>query len=203
MYADLTTLSCDALAIHDVVRNLGERVSGSDLAGTLRGAWTVENGTLAEVIMVRTFESLDDLYADHRRQHLSTAPFGIERGIVQFSMQGHELFDFCEPMDAGEHGSIYEIRTYELKVGTLGRTLGGWRAALPQRAPHSPLAIGMMSMDGPPSITHIWPFSDGNQRLSVRSRLYADGLWPPRYGPESIQRGSSSIVLPTAFSPWR
>ncbi|MBM9464394.1 NIPSNAP family protein [Aeromicrobium sp. YIM 150415] len=203
MYADLTTLSCDGLAIHDVVRDLGEQVRESNLAGALRGVWTVENGPLPDVVVVRTFESLTDLYADHRRQHLSTAPFGIERGIVQFSMRGQEVFDFCKPMDGGEHGSIYEIRTYELKVGTLSRTLGGWRAALPRRSPRSPLAIGMMSLDGPPSITHIWPFSDSNQRLSIRRSLYSEGLWPPQYGPESIRSGSSSIVLPAPFSPWR
>ncbi|GAB3981030.1 NIPSNAP family protein [Actinoallomurus acanthiterrae] len=203
MYADLTTLSCEALEVANIASALTDVKGSPELPGELRGVWITENGVLGEVIMVRTFADLDELFTDHRDQYLKKVPFGLVNGVRGFRMRAHEVFDFADILPPGEHGAIYEIRTYELKVGGLAPTLAGWRGALPRRMPRSPLAIGMSSLDGAPSITHIWPFSDANERMRLRAELYDENLWPPEDGPQSIDLGTSTIALPATFSPWR
>jgi hypothetical protein len=202
LYADLTTLSCDVLKAAEIASTLTSMSGSPNLPGDLRGVWIAENGVLGDVILVRTFEELSDLFADHRHQYLQQQPFGLTCGVHAFAMKGHEVFDFAGILPAGQHGRIYEIRTYELKVGGLTPTLDGWRSALPGRMSRSPLAIGMSSLDGPASITHIWPFQDANERMRLRAELYSENLWPPKGGPQSIDLGTSTIALPAPGSPW-
>jgi hypothetical protein len=117
-------------------------------------------------------------------------------------MHAHETFDFAEVLQPGRPGDVWEMRVYDLTLGGLAPTLAGWREVLPGRMPRSPLAIGMSALDGRPSITHIYPFAGSDERMSLRAGLFRDGLWPPTNGPESIEHGTSSILLPAPGSPW-
>lgn len=202
MYVDLTTISCEVLDAVDLGATLAHNTRSSSVSGDLRGVWYAENGVIGQVIMVRTFEKFDHLLDDHREQFVASSPFGLGDRVRAFTMRAHEAFDFADIMPAGRYGDIYEMRIYELKMGGLAPTLAGWREVLPGRIPHSPMAIGMSALDGRPAITHIYPFADANERMQLRSDLYRDNLWPPTSGPESIDVGTSTIMLPAKGSPW-
>lgn len=75
---------------------------------------------------------------------------------------------------------VYELQTYELKPGGLPPTLAGWEAAMPAREPMSHLVINMYVLDGAPRIMHIWPYSGVDERVAIRAKSYAEGIWPPK-----------------------
>jgi hypothetical protein len=54
--------------------------------------------------------------------------------------------------------------TYVLKHGGVEPTIAAWEAAMPRRSDYSPLLAAFHSLDGPPRITHIWPYADLAQR---------------------------------------
>ena len=68
-------------------------------------------------------------------------------------------------------------------------TLARWEAAMPAREPMSHLVINMYALDGPPRITHIWPYAGVDERLAIRANSVTDGIWPPKGGPEQILGG--------------
>lgn len=203
MYSDLITLRCDVMAVASVLEQLEDAIGSTALSESVRGVWTIENGVIGTIVLVRVFHDLDQMMADHTAQYLSASPFAIQSGLNEFSFRSYQTFDFADVLEPGHYGGIYEIRTYHLKLASLQQTLAGWKRALPSRLPVSPLAIGMHAIDGPPTITHIWPFKDSNSRIAVREKLYSDGLWPPHGGPESILHGTSTIALPARYSGWR
>jgi len=48
---------------------------------------------------------------------------------------------------------------------------------------------------------HIWPYASLEQRLDVRSRAVADGVWPPENSGPQLQKMNSTVYLPASFSP--
>ncbi|MCW3698922.1 NIPSNAP family protein [Burkholderia cenocepacia] len=65
----------------------------------------------------------------------------------------------------------------------------------------SHLVADMHVIDGPPRITHFCRFANLKERMALRARHYAEGLWPPKGGPQQIERATSTIFLPEAWSP--
>ena len=66
----------------------------------------------------------------------------------------------------------------------------------------SPLVALLHSIDGPPRITHIWPYASIDARFMLRAEAVAKGIWPPKGAPEWLTGDmQSTIALPTAISP--
>lgn len=74
---------------------------------------------------------------------------------------------------------------------------------MPARSLLSPLTVNMYALDGQPRITHIWPFASADQRAAIRAKSYADGIWPPKGGPQQFFEATSVLAYPTDFSPLR
>jgi hypothetical protein len=80
----------------DAVSNCAHRwVSDADAAGRLLGAWRTEIGELSRIIVMRSFETMDELQHDRNRALTSEQPFGIESACVQFTMESYALFPSC------------------------------------------------------------------------------------------------------------
>ncbi|KAA9148182.1 NIPSNAP family protein [Amycolatopsis acidicola] len=200
MIYELATLS---LRLRSVPRALsGIEAATTKAPGTLLGCWETEIGEIiTRLLVLRGFESAEELAEERRRQLFSADPFGIGEDLTGMRLETYEKFPFLPDVRPGKYGSVYEFRTYELKMGGLAPTMEGWREAVPERTRMYPLTITMYALDGVPRITHIWPFPDLNARLDIRRESYERGIWPPRNGPESIDRATSTIALPTAISP--
>ncbi|MCY1363036.1 hypothetical protein D9M69_497790 [compost metagenome] len=54
-----------------------------------------------------------------------------------------------------------------------------------------------------PRYLHIWPYASLEQRLDVRTRAVADGVWLPENSGPQLQKMHSTVYLPAAFSPLR
>ncbi|HVV13647.1 NIPSNAP family protein [Amycolatopsis sp.] len=202
MIYELATLS---LRLRSVPRALPRIEAATSAApGRLLGCWETEIGEIVtRLLVLRGFESAAELAEERRGQLFSADPFGIGEDLTGLRLETYEKFPFLPDVEPGEYGSVYEFRTYELTIGGLPPTIDGWRAAVPGRTAMYPLTVAMYGLDGAPRITHIWPFPDLNARLEIRRESYERGIWPPRNGPESIRRATSTIALPTEISPLR
>ena len=60
----------------------------------------------------------------------------------------------------------------------------------------------MYAIDGAPRLTQIWAYKSLEERAAIRAKTVADGIWPPKGGPDWLSpKMSSSIAMPLAFSP--
>ncbi|MFH1559836.1 MAG: NIPSNAP family protein [Chloroflexota bacterium] len=93
---------------------------------------------------------------------------------------------------------IYEIRTYDLRPGSVPEFEKRFAESLPGRLSHSRLAGFWHSEIGPLNqVVHIWPYDDLNQREEVRKQA-ASGTWPPDTSEFTLNM-QSEIYLPAAF----
>jgi hypothetical protein len=101
----------------------------------------------------------------------------------------------------GESPMIIEVRTYQLKPGTLAEVEKRFGEALPGREKLSRLGAFWHTEVGPLNeITHIWPYESFEQRSSIRAEAVSSGVWPPKTS-EFIVAMQSEIFLPAPFSP--
>jgi hypothetical protein len=198
---ELTTLAFPILSANAVSAGARDCVTEPDAKGELLGCWRTDIGTLARLLVLRGFETPQDLSAERHRALFSANPFNAGSVVTSLEMDSYAPFPFLPPVQTGAYGKVYEFRTYKLKPGGLPPTLAGWEAAMPAREPMSHLVINMYALDGPPRITHIWPYAGVNERFAIRAQSVTDGIWPPRGGPEQILEATSTIALPESYSP--
>jgi len=177
-------------------------VTAPEAKGRLLGAWASEIGRLNQVYVLRGFDSQADLLSERARTRQAPDPFGCSDLLTGLELDSYVLLDFLPPVEPGDFGPCYEIRTYRMKVNGFVPTLEKWRDAVPERLAYSPLTIAMCSLDGPPRLTQIWPYRSLEARQKARAAAVADGRWPPKGGPDWLTPDmQSTIVLPMAFSP--
>ncbi|MBI4281986.1 MAG: NIPSNAP family protein [Chloroflexi bacterium] len=94
---------------------------------------------------------------------------------------------------------IYEIRTYDLRPGSVAEVEKRFAESLPGRLNYSPLAGFWHSEIGPLNqIVHIWPYDDLNQRDGIRRQAASSAGWPPDIA-EFVVNMQSEIFLPAPF----
>lgn len=202
MLYELATLSCPLLAVGRASEGVYDWVKGAEAQGRLFGCWRTELGTLGRIIVLRGFETAEDLTAERRRALLSVSPFNAGTVVTALEMDSYAPFPFLPPIRTGDRGGVYEFRTYRLKPGGLPPTLAGWEEAIaPARDYTVHLVANLYALDGAPRITHVWGFTSLEQRAELRSQAYGTGVWPPRGGPEQIVEATSTIALPQGPSP--
>lgn len=171
-------------------------------AGRLCGAWSSDIGSLNEVYLLRGFESTAEMVQERERALRSENPFGCLEHLVGLSMESYATLDFLPPIQPGQFGPFYELRTYRMRPNGLVPTQEKWRGAVPERSAYSPLTIAMYSLDGEPRLTQIWPYRSLEERAKARSQSVADGKWPPKGGPDWLTPFMwSTIAMPLPFSP--
>ena len=96
---------------------------------------------------------------------------------------------------------IYEVRTYNVKPGSLAEVEKRFGEAYEKRKELSPLAAFFHTEIGPLNqIIHIWPYKDLAEREQIRDEAVKRGVWPPKIG-EFLQEQQTDIFKPLAISP--
>src|SRR6185437_12624286 len=96
---------------------------------------------------------------------------------------------------------IIEVRTYQLKPGSVPEFEKRFAEKLPERMKLSPLAALWHTEVGPLNeVTHVWPYESLDQRTEVRSAAIKAGVWPPNSS-ELLVSMRSEIFIPAPFSP--
>ena len=94
---------------------------------------------------------------------------------------------------------IYEVRTYDLKPGTVAQFEEAFGEALPYRQKYSPLAAFWHVDIGPLNqVIHVWPYENLGERERIRAEASKDTHWsPPNNG--AILNMNSEIWSPAPF----
>ncbi len=96
---------------------------------------------------------------------------------------------------------VIEVRTYQLKPGSVPEFEKRFGEKLPERVKLSPLAALWHTEVGPLNeVTHVWPYDSMDQRTEVRAAAVKTGVWPPNNG-ELLVSMQSEIYIPAPFSP--
>lgn len=177
-------------------------VNAPQAQGTLVGAWFSDIGALNEIVILRSFTSLDALMTERRRVQYSENPFGCADFLETLSFESFEGFPFALAAAPGNYGAIYELRTYEFKTGGQAPTLKLWEEYLPARQEVSKCVVAMAAIDGAPRFTQLWPYDSLNDRSAKRAEAVQKGIWPPKGGPAHLKTNMiSQILMPLAISP--
>jgi hypothetical protein len=96
---------------------------------------------------------------------------------------------------------LYELRTYNLRPGSLPEVLKRFGEAYRHRRRYSEMAGLWFTEFGPLNqIVHIWPYASLDERSRIRAESSQDPHWPPSL--TDFQREmTSEIFLPFPFSP--
>jgi hypothetical protein len=96
---------------------------------------------------------------------------------------------------------IYEIRTYQLKPGSLAEVEKRFGEGYEYRKKYSPLAAFWHTEIGPLNeIVHVWPYPDMAERARVRAEAAKDPNWPPKIQ-EFILKMQAELLVPFPFLP--
>lgn len=96
---------------------------------------------------------------------------------------------------------IVEMRSYDLRPGTVPEVEKRFAEALPARTKFSPLAAFWHTEVGPLNrVIHVWTYGSFEERMRIRGEAAKTGQWPPKVGEFCISL-QNEILLPTPFSP--
>ncbi len=161
-------------------------------------------GALNQIMLIHRYASDADMMADRDATLRSQNPFGIGDAITSIAMDRYTPFPFIAPMQPGQYGPIFEVRTYVLRPGGLSPSIDAWEIQAPKRAKLSPILAAMYTTSGEVTrFMHIWPYPDLNTRAATRKTAIETGVWPPAGGPDHLQTMRTDIFLPAPFSPIR
>lgn len=187
-----------------VFAGIEEFAARADSGGKLLACWYADIGALNRVMVIRGFDRADDAVESRQRLLLSGNPFGVAEHLTSLSIESYAPFPFLPAVEPGDAGPFYEVRVYGIKPTGLAATIEAWRNAVPARTAISPLTIAMYALDGnSPRFMNIWPYRDLDARQAARSQAVAEGIWPPKGGPQHLTTLESSFYLPAPFSPMR
>jgi hypothetical protein len=180
--------------------SLPARLKYSELAAF----WHTEIGPLNQVIHVWPYENLQQR-AEIRARASQEPDWPPKTGELIVSQEAGIYVPppFSPKLGGGQKlGNIYEMRIYQLKVGSLPAFMERWGAALQKgRLNLSPLAACMASEVGELNVwVHIWPYADMNDRDRVRNEIHKLSTWPPNTL-EFMVSQETKILIPASFSP--
>jgi hypothetical protein len=199
MLYELLTTTLRPGTIGDGMKRIEAAPPKSHGGATLLGFWITEIGPLNR--MVSLWSHTDD--EQHAADSVDLAWMRpIDEFISAIESERYRLFPFLNEIPTGKYGPFYELRSYRLRHGMLQNTFERWKGKIEGRMKLSPLIAVMYSVSGPlEKFVHLWPYESLEQRLKIRTRAVAEGLWPPPGGAASLAEQENSILLPLSFSP--
>src|ERR1700694_2727797 len=97
-FYELATLSCSLLCVSEASEGARAYVAAPDAKGELLGCWRTDIGTLGRLLILRGFDSAEDLAAERRRALFGANPFNGGRGMTALEMDSYAPFPFLPPV---------------------------------------------------------------------------------------------------------
>ena len=168
------------------------------------GFWRTEVGTLNQIIHVWPYKDVNE--RDHiRAEAIRTGvwPPKIADNVLEMESKILHPAPFSPAFDPGEHGGIYEFRTYTYAAGMVPKVMDVWSKHVAARVALSPLIFA-----GYPDIgtlnqwVHVWAYKNMGERERIRGEAVAKGIWPPPRDPSIVMlRQETLLAIPAKFSP--
>jgi hypothetical protein len=170
------------------------------------GFWRTEVGTLNQIIHVWPYESTGE--RDRiRAEAVKTGvwPPKIADYILEMESKILHPAPFSPAFEPGEHGSLYEFRTYTYGPGAIPKVIEAWSPLIKARSAISPLVFAGFTDIGPLNQwVHVWAYKNMADRETRRAQAMKPGVWPPpRHESVILHRQESKFAVPAGFSPLR
>ena len=202
MLYDVTILSIRPGGTPKSLPLLNDWLAANKGLGELFACWYTEIGALNRVLMIRGYADDASLGADRAALAAREDRYGVGDLLTAVENDTYVAFPFIDPIKAGSHGPVYEVRTYLLKPGGLPGTMEAWRKSVPERMKLSRVTAAMYSITGAtPRFVHIWPYASLEERQRIRKEAVEKKIWPPPGGPDRLATQQTDIYLPAPFSP--
>lgn len=202
MRYEIATLSYRLGTLPKLLSGIEAHMKSASRKGEVLGCWTTDIGTLNRCLILSAFADDAAMQAERQRLQAETDPFGCGDAITRMMFESYAAFHWMPPVTPGKFGAVYEFRTYILRHGGIEPTSAAWQPAMAERGKRSPMVGFFYSLEGPLRVTHIWPYADLRQRADIRGKAVADGIWPPKGGPDWLTgEMESQIAVPASFSP--
>ena len=171
---------------------IAERVKYSPLAGF----WRSEVGTLNQIIHVWPYKDLNE--RDHiRAEAIRTGvwPPKIADNVLEMESKILHPAPFSPHFEPGEHGSIYEFRTYTYGPGNIPKVIEAW----------TPLIFaGFTDIGSLNQWVHVWAYKNMADRETRRAQAMKPGVWPPpRHESVTLLKQENKFAVPASWSPLR
>jgi hypothetical protein len=204
MSYDVTTITVQPNTHPKALPPIEQWLKANPRKGEFLACLANEIGDLNKIMLIHHYADDADMIADRESVAKSVNPFGCVELITGLSADTFVMFPFIAPIRPGQHGPIFEIRTYRFKPNGLGPTIAAWEKAVPGRAKLSPVLAAMYSVTGETTrFMHIWPYPSLEVRANTRKTAIETGVWPPPGGPDHLLTMHNDIFLPAPFSPIR
>ena len=181
---------------------IAERVKLSPLAGF----WRSEVGTLNQIIHIWPYKDTNER-AKIRAEVVEKKvwPPAIADFVVNMESKVLTGAPFSPNFAPGEHGGIYEFRTYTYAPNMIPKVMDVWAKHVPGRIKLSPLIFAGFSDIGTVNQwTHVWAYKNMGERERIRGEAVAKGIWPPPRDPNApivMLRQETTLAIPAKFSP--
>jgi hypothetical protein len=198
------TLLAIKTGTHNALATVGDWIEKSPCSGKFLACWQAELGVLGQIMLLHGYNDIEAMLQDRETVTQSSDRYGIGDGLANVSTMTYRPFPMFAPLQPGQFGPIFEVRSYLLRVDVLTELTERWEKALPARMALSKPLIIMHSTDGVgPRLMHIWPYASLGTRHRVRAEAVTQGLWPVKGAPGSILTQQSEIFVPGLNSPIR
>lgn len=184
--------------------------SQKDLNMTLKGSFEVIVGQLDTFVHIWEFDGYrgyDDATSkirerrDHEEFRKSIRPL-VQSRTSQLCRE----FAFWPCSDPKVNGGIYEMRSYQLKPGTLLEWETEWRRGLEARRKFvEPIGAWFAQVGRLHQVHHMWQYPSLQARLELREKAWQVDTWSNTVSNtvKLCDSMDASVLLPNSFSPLR
>ena len=202
MIYEFRTYTLKPRALPEFLKRFGDALGPRLALSKLAACWYTEIGPLNQVIHVWGYADV----LERSRIRAEAVRMGIwppktHELIVDMRSEIFEPLPFSPPLEPSNHGPYFEMRSYVLAPASAPVMAARWAEYLPARLKLSPL-VGVFSSDigGLNQWVHIWAYRSLDERLGLRKKASAEGIWPPP-GDSPVVRQENKILLAAPFSP--
>ncbi|XP_023725703.1 protein NipSnap isoform X2 [Cryptotermes secundus] len=175
----------------------------------LVASWTVELGDLDQALHLWRYKggfSIIDNAKKTLAQNKDFVTLQKERGKLLRSRHLQYLlaFSYWPPIEPRTGPNIYEMRSYNLKPGTMIEWGNNWARAINYRRNNDEAFAAFFSQIGRLyNVHHVWCYKDLQTRKETREAAWRSPGWDEcvAYTVPLIREMHSRILAPTSFSP--
>ncbi|MBV8392943.1 MAG: NIPSNAP family protein [Alphaproteobacteria bacterium] len=183
-----------------------ERIEARAKLSPIAGFWRTEVGTLNQIIHIWPYKDVNE--RDQIRAEAVKSgvwPPKIADFVLDMESKIVHPAPFSPNFPVGEHGDLYEFRTYTYGPGAIPKVIEAWSPRIKARAAVSPLIFaGSTDIGALNQWVHVWAYKNMGDREARRAQAMKPGQWPPpRAEGVVLHKQNSTFAVPAKWSPSR
>jgi hypothetical protein len=191
-------------SIPEVEKRFGDGIPARSKLSRIAGFWRTEVGTLNQIIHIWPYKDPNERDSI-RAEAVKTGvwPPKVAEFILEMESKILHPAPFSPHFEPGEHGGLFEFRTYTYGPGQVAKVMEAWAPLVKARSAISPLVFAGYTELGPLNQwVHVWAYKNMADRETRRAQAMKPGQWPPPR-PEGVTllKQTSTFAVPASWSP--